>query len=177
LVTEAKPILRAGNVEDHIDRGAHILSELRLFFTPESGEETLPSVKSSDTKTGTYNQDCKDKPSSSKQLKILNNIVQKVTKLYRPLHQGSSIRILEIQPGSVSDPIACHFHYADLESSEVIYEVLSYVWGGKSSRWIGSKVEELRTAKIQCNGHDVKITHNLLNALQHVRSSTEPKLL
>jgi len=82
---------------------------------------------------------------------------------YKPLgFEGDCIRILTIKRGrDDSDDLVCsleHFPLASIHKTP--YAALSYTWGN---------AHELRT--IECEGAALKITENLHDALQHLRSS------
>jgi hypothetical protein len=95
--------------------------------------------------------------------------------LYHPLHHGSMIRVLEIEPGRFEDPIVCRFYYVDLETSQLDYEALSYVWGKPHFRWEDSS--KMRQVIVQCNGHQLGITQNLEQAIRHIRLNLKPSFL
>ncbi|KAF2799736.1 hypothetical protein K505DRAFT_370778 [Melanomma pulvis-pyrius CBS 109.77] len=99
--------------------------------------------------------------------------------LYHPLHDGETIRILELHAGNVDDPITCSFHYANLHHLHMKYEALSYVWGEKRevSYSEDTKKWETKFHTVQCNGYDREITPNLYRALRHTRSPSEPIFL
>jgi hypothetical protein len=152
------------------------LPAFNLSFAGESATEELPGLNPTRSQIPSVTSDSQAKQLPPVSRLNLGHVFQRSKELYRPLHQGSSIRILEIQPGSFNNPIVSNFHYVDLEFSECRYKALSYVWGGKRSFNYGN-VEKLRTVTIQCNGNNVKITNNLEQALNHVRSTSSPKLL
>lgn len=99
--------------------------------------------------------------------------------LYHPLHDGQTIRVLELRPGRRNEDLECSFHYATLQHLHVDYEALSYVWGERSlerydveaDRWVR------KTVTIRCNGHERQITPNLEIALRHIRSQSQPTFL
>lgn len=99
--------------------------------------------------------------------------------LYHPLTDGETIRILELHPGEIDEPITCNFHYANLTHLHMDYEALSYVWGcqksGHYDKQTGKWVPDVFT--IRCNGHVNEVTPNLYCALQHIRDRTGTVLL
>jgi len=90
--------------------------------------------------------------------------------LYHALHSGSVIRVLEIEVGSFVDPVRCKFHYADLDDLHLDYDALSYVWNKPR---FASTDEDMRKAKVWCQGHELRISQNLEQAIRHIRSSEE----
>jgi hypothetical protein len=75
------------------------------------------------------------------------------------------IRLIELVPGDFKEDIKCLLHTTRL-SANPEYEALSYVWGDP-------KVTEL----VICNGRRLEITVNLADALRHLRSKTEARIL
>jgi hypothetical protein len=81
---------------------------------------------------------------------------------YNTLPTSTSIRLLEIKPGRDTEPLRCHFRVVDLKD-EPEYEALSYFWGNDD-----------RKKTVICDGVEVRVTPNLLNALcrfRHVPST------
>lgn len=109
----------------------------------------------------------------------LGELARDTKTLYHPLHDGETIRILEIQPGHKKDPVQCGFHYANLKYRHIDYKALSYVWGkskgthydAETKRWVDD------VFNIRCNDHIIDITPNLFRAITHIRSSTQPTFL
>jgi len=85
--------------------------------------------------------------------------------LYFPLLQGRIIRLLQLHPGSWSDPISINIFITELEFAPQ-YEALSYVWG-----------DPLERVPILCNGRTLKITRNLHSAFRRVRLHDRPRVL
>ena len=75
------------------------------------------------------------------------------------------IRIIEIQPGSDVDPIACHISTVRL-SSRPRYDALSYCWA-----------KPIFNKQIQCNGKSLAITGSLHSALHHLRDHGHSRML
>ncbi|OCL05501.1 hypothetical protein AOQ84DRAFT_390829 [Glonium stellatum] len=73
-------------------------------------------------------------------------------------HVESSIRLIRIQPGSFSDPLACSLEIADLYDTSTPYEAFSYAWGDATTK-----------VCIECNGRDLWVTRSLRDALCRVR--------
>jgi hypothetical protein len=67
------------------------------------------------------------------------------------------IRILELLPGSFSDPLHCVLRIAAIET-DLVYDALSYMWGDPSP-----------TGRIVLDGEAFPVTGSLENALRHVR--------
>lgn len=79
---------------------------------------------------------------------------------YSALPTATSIRLLEIVPGTKKDPLRCHFQVVDLQDRPE-YEALSYCWG-----------TEGRAEPVDCDGTDVLVTVNLAVALRRFRRSS-----
>jgi hypothetical protein len=84
---------------------------------------------------------------------------------YHPLSCPSSIRILELFPGTTDDAIRVSLHDRTLSDLPTC-EALSYQWGAR----IGSY-------PIDCGGKVLKVTPNLLAALKSLRRPCTPRLL
>lgn len=81
---------------------------------------------------------------------------------YIPLNsQLQEIRVLELSPGSLDEPVCCRLYNTSL-SSTPIYNALSYVWGDAASSNIPGNV-------IMLDGDPFPVTTNLLSALRHLR--------
>jgi hypothetical protein len=77
--------------------------------------------------------------------------------IYEPLTSPTSIRILELQPGSKDDPIQCQLRIVTMEVVPP-YEAMSYTWGSPDDK-----------REIFCGGMKVKIPTNLRDVLRRVR--------
>ncbi|KAI8217951.1 Heterokaryon incompatibility protein 6, OR allele [Colletotrichum sp. SAR 10_77] len=75
------------------------------------------------------------------------------------------IRVLVIQPGAGSDPIAANLREASIDDPPS-FHALSYVWGDPSQR-----------GDIRCQGQQVSVTKSLFDALLHFRLPTEEVLI
>ncbi|RYC57312.1 hypothetical protein CHU98_g8895 [Xylaria longipes] len=75
------------------------------------------------------------------------------------------IRLLEIAPGRVSEPIRCSYQIASFDEN-VPYQTLSYVWGAMQGN---------RTITVE--GTVAELTDNLFDALTCIRHETEPRHL
>ena len=84
---------------------------------------------------------------------------------YSSLPSDGSIRVLELQPGTLSEPIECRLSVVNLSCSPV-YDALSYEWG-----------KALTPTGILCDGAYHRITVNLDLALRHFRKTTETRIL
>jgi hypothetical protein len=85
--------------------------------------------------------------------------------VYKPLELGTSIRILELQPGEDDDLIDCELSTVDLNRAPQ-YEALSYTWG---------KMTDTRV--ISCSGKKLNIPVHLRDALLHIRHTSRIKYL
>ena len=72
--------------------------------------------------------------------------------------------ILQVQPGSFSDPLRCTLSTLDLRELPP-YEALSYTWGEN----VGHKID--------CDGRSVFIRENLCSALRRLRQQRTARLL
>jgi hypothetical protein len=88
-----------------------------------------------------------------------------VEPVYRKLADVNEIRLLYLQPGCTSDPIACRMVHSNLLDN-IQYESLSYMWG--------SKVSPLQ---IQVNGAMVDVKDNLHQALKRIRLAETVRVL
>ncbi|PYI10710.1 HET-domain-containing protein [Aspergillus sclerotiicarbonarius CBS 121057] len=80
---------------------------------------------------------------------------------------GPSARLLLLQSGEASDELECTLVQAWFDGSQALsYEALSYAWGNP-----------FKSHHIRVNGKHIPITENLFSALQHLRLSTETRIL
>ncbi|KAL0262203.1 hypothetical protein SLS55_003642 [Diplodia seriata] len=89
--------------------------------------------------------------------------------LYQPLPPHSNtVRLLEIQPGTLAEPIHCHLFSSSLDPSLAppSYEAISYVWGCPDLR-----------EPVRCNDTTISITSNLADALRRFRSPTDGRVV
>lgn len=101
--------------------------------------------------------------------------IKNIPLYHNPLHYGTTIRVLAIQPGDFNDAIVCNFRFVDLSEDEGAFEpfdALSYVWNAH----LVDYNRKDRVAVI-CSGHEKQITANLEDALKHIRSKDLLKLL
>ncbi|CAI0647742.1 unnamed protein product [Colletotrichum noveboracense] len=75
------------------------------------------------------------------------------------------IRVLVLQPGAGSDPIAANLREASIDDPPS-FHALSYVWGDPS-----------QLGDIRCQGQQVSVTKSLFDALLHFRLPTEEVLI
>ncbi|EJT69396.1 hypothetical protein GGTG_13015 [Gaeumannomyces tritici R3-111a-1] len=88
--------------------------------------------------------------------------------LYHEIHSASVFRVLEIDPGSFESPVICKFHHIDLDALHLQDDALSYAWEDPSWRYSPSNTEMFA---VLCDGHELKISPNLHEAIRHVRSA------
>ncbi|ORY16933.1 heterokaryon incompatibility protein-domain-containing protein [Clohesyomyces aquaticus] len=102
-----------------------------------------------------------------------------VNGIYHPLHNGNTIRLLELLPGRYDDPIVCRFSYDNLHQPCLRYTALSYVWGKKTFVYWDSTTHKSQEAVCiaECNGVKRNVTLNLDSALRHIRSSSNSMIL
>jgi len=73
---------------------------------------------------------------------------------FQQLPTQTSIRLINLEPESNPDTLACSFEIVDVHSPPE-YIALSYVWGDESSK-----------VPITCDGKSISVTSNLRDALQ-----------
>jgi Heterokaryon incompatibility protein (HET) len=86
--------------------------------------------------------------------------------LYKQLADSNEIRLLYLLAGRKGEPIECTIKH-HLFSSELTYEALSYEWG-KSDKDL---------APIQLDHSKQYVRENLWQALHHIRSEQQPRIL
>ncbi|KAK8106967.1 HET-domain-containing protein [Apiospora kogelbergensis] len=84
---------------------------------------------------------------------------------YKPLSKPNDIRLLDILPGAAEEPPSISLRAVNL-SDDPDFEALSYVWG-----------DVKKTKEILCNGHLVRVTANLHDALHQLRLPDRPRTL
>lgn len=79
---------------------------------------------------------------------------------YSPLEKPRDVRLIFLEPApDPSSPIVCSLHLANLDDQNIPkYEALSYVWGSSADK-----------QPINCEGSILRVTRNLLCALQRLR--------
>lgn len=82
---------------------------------------------------------------------------------YTPLSIGET-RVFSLQPGQITDPVIGHLSTMPLDQP-CAYEALSYAWSYPKDSYI------------QVNKSSLQVTANLVDALSHIRSTTETRLL
>jgi hypothetical protein len=70
---------------------------------------------------------------------------------------GQEIRVLLLEPGTKSAPLACELQVISSPKSTQ-FEALSYVWGATA-----------KTKTLSCNGFPFPVTQSLHDALSHLR--------
>ncbi|KEY73586.1 hypothetical protein S7711_09201 [Stachybotrys chartarum IBT 7711] len=86
-------------------------------------------------------------------------------RIYRPLTNPDSIRLLVLEQGHDTEPICCQLEDVQL-SAIPAYEALSYTWGDQRNK-----------LPITCSGHSMLVTANLHSALQHLRQEDKSRVL
>ncbi|CAI6092766.1 unnamed protein product [Clonostachys chloroleuca] len=88
---------------------------------------------------------------------------------HQPLESHSSIRVLSVAPARLPDAqIECHVRHIDLKKNRrrPSYEALSYVWGSPKG-----------TIPILCDGDELLVTPNCLDALKRLRLPQQSRTL
>jgi hypothetical protein len=84
------------------------------------------------------------------------------------LKEKDEIRLLQLEPGSGSDPIKCSLIHARLEESPT-YDALSYMWGEEHAT---------RSYMLQLEGgRALGVRENLGNALRYMKLKDEVRVL
>jgi len=99
-------------------------------------------------------------------LQKLRSIMPGENSIYKPLPSAHSTRVLELQPGSGTDPIVCSLIVVPDYNYPPDYTALSYCWGSATN-----------TTNITCDGRDFPITWNLQNALRRLRSKSKTRIV
>jgi len=96
-------------------------------------------------------------------------------------NDGKTIRLLELHPGALNDPIHCDLIISSIEGSETpAFEALSYCWGDPTDTRAIS-LSHLRTRGFPSTPNDsdphhvFRITSGLDEALRHLRHSDDRK--
>ncbi|RFU33846.1 hypothetical protein B7463_g2467, partial [Scytalidium lignicola] len=95
-----------------------------------------------------------------KSLKLENTLYK-----YTSLPTTTSVRILELLPGEIREPIKCRLLCVEIENAP-LYEALSYAWGSPTNK-----------VYVGCEGGKIKIPVNLRDALKHLRDSVGVRIL
>ncbi|KAI0126703.1 heterokaryon incompatibility protein-domain-containing protein [Xylariales sp. AK1849] len=115
----------------------------------EVQRRTRPAPQVSNTETVTRENTPSKEPNVKPKPKNLEDI-------YNNQRLGhNQIRIAEISPGELCDPLKCTFKVIDVHRGE--FEALSYRWG-KPMDW-----------PLEINGVETKVAWNLFQALPHLR--------
>jgi hypothetical protein len=93
------------------------------------------------------------------------SIPQEMQKIYEPLRNTYSIRLVELLPGNKHDPIEIMLWIFSLKKAPS-YEAISYVWG-----------TEQACVEMFCNGTSQKIGRNLADALLNFRDGEKVRVL
>jgi len=84
-------------------------------------------------------------------------------------HRGD-LRLIHLQPGTFSEPLACTFSTASIQANAE-YEALSYTWRGSASS------EVLPNVPVRLNGVLVYVLPNLGMALRRLRNESRERIL
>ncbi|KAH8796086.1 heterokaryon incompatibility protein-domain-containing protein [Hyaloscypha sp. PMI_1271] len=87
----------------------------------------------------------------------LQSIITANNAIYQAALTENSIRIVQLHPGHVDEPISCSFSIVDLGKAE-FFQALSYCWGSEPT-----------DKPIFCNGQPFSPTRNLYAALKQLR--------
>jgi hypothetical protein len=91
--------------------------------------------------------------------------------VYSALKEKDEVRLLQVEPGSPSDPVKCSLVHARLGESPS-YDALSYMWGedqeGRSDPKNWLQVDDGRTLEVR---------ENLGNALRYMRLRDKVRVL
>jgi hypothetical protein len=92
------------------------------------------------------------------------------TDLYHAHLGDDAIRLLEVLPGTMEDPVVCRLHVATLPDARLEYEALSYCWERDGGGLAQDK-------QISCNGKYVHIGENLFQAIRRVRYTAGHRII
>ncbi len=93
---------------------------------------------------------------------------------YIPLPSANSIRLLHLQPGSLSLPVRCLISIYEIDQAPA-FQALSYTWGQEIKHRIGC--DNVEYDSIGRVGRFLSIHENLWLALQRLRHETEERVL
>jgi hypothetical protein len=84
--------------------------------------------------------------------------------MYECLASSTTIRLLDVQPGTATDPLTCGLKHCDLRHRDLNtapeYEAISYVWGNATS-----------SCSVICDSTVIPVTQSLQQALLRIRLS------
>lgn len=112
----------------------------------------------------------------------LNDVSKKKLHYGEPLQKGE-IRLLQLQPGSIDDPIVCSLILSSLESTP--FEAVSYVWGSEDNphpitcNWAIPSFDD-EGIKVACPTavtNNMTVTENLYNLLLRIRDPENMRIL
>jgi hypothetical protein len=148
----------------HADVAMVSVSDQLARAWEEGAQDPTPAVRINDAQTPTQGL-----------FEELQALSMRRDALYQPLHDGETIRILELHPGTLNDPLRCDFHYANLRQLHMCYEALSYVWGDPNKQEYDylTGVRSKIITTIHCNNHIKQINPNLDIALRHIREQSK----
>lgn len=86
--------------------------------------------------------------------------------VYQQLEDDVTIRVFALQPGEFDDPIDISVRHHNLNTGDISYEALSYVWG-----------DPFWKSAVTIDGQTVGIITNLHVALQYMRQREHPRIL
>jgi hypothetical protein len=95
----------------------------------------------------------------------LQSIVTVNSAIYQAPLTENSIRIVQLHPGHVDEPISCSFGMVDLGKAEP-FQALSYCWGSEPA-----------DRPIFCNRQPFSPTRNLYAALKQLRLLSEVRYM
>lgn len=94
---------------------------------------------------------------------------------YEPLDQSRNlIRVLDLKPGRFHDAFQCNLRTVSLEGRPT-YQALSYTWGKAAAT--PATAAPILIDIGNTTSHSITITHNLDEALRHIRSERDTKTL
>lgn len=94
-----------------------------------------------------------------------DNISTALDTIYIPFSDMHEIRLLHLEPGSLTEPLVGHLENVNIQESPQ-FEAMSYAWGDKTS-----------TAQIMVRSAAVTIPKNLHDAIWRVRQTSETRIL
>lgn len=161
--------------------GATFPSYEPLQYGPTPSQQGTTNVQFLST-TLSRDESYRDFPSKTSPTRSSSRTIEMHNALFQyPSLQDyrSDIRLVRVEPGSISDEICCCLVCVPLNPNITAYECLSYCWGD-SQQTVPIKVQCTKDSKSKsCVGgnQDFSITTNLARALQHLRQTDSPRLL
>jgi hypothetical protein len=103
-----------------------------------------------------------------------NNLFLEKTFYSYSLLQEDEVRLLEVAPGVLSDPLVCEIFHTNLDG--VAFEAISYTWADEKGDLTSNRFVAVETSKAIGKRY-VMVTANCETAIRCVRSTTETRVI